>query len=320
MLGLSANEVLEELNNDFCALQVSEFLEKSGFLQDKQPCMTENLQRLIFLQGNQEEVYTVIERKFIEQVGEVYVFPEFYKKTKHGNMSCRFVAVDLSKWQDDIYNAVFFMKIIIKAFSGFSIFVIKSSDGIHLGARLFDKTEWKNCILSKSNDLPDILDETVWEKDTVNFVDFYNSLIEAIAPVADNHIGYDEKILRSRGVEAGYIDMLNEIENIYGESILDELERYRVTFEEVEEQGFVEILGECMEDLKDVCSTKINTIEMLFEAEELEKMAEKTEEQRNVDFESSINSSRESNYTKLEGLDDDLEAIIKKLKSLRGLR
>lgn len=85
MLGLSANEVLEELNNDFCALQVSEFLEKSGFLQDKQPCMTENLQRLIFLQGNQEEVYTVIERKFIEQVGEVYVFPEFYKKTKHRN-------------------------------------------------------------------------------------------------------------------------------------------------------------------------------------------------------------------------------------------
>ena len=320
MLGLSANEVLEELNNDFCALQVSEFLEKSGFLQDKQPCMTENLQRLIFLQGNQEEVYTVIERKFIEQVEEVYVFPEFYKKTKHGNMSCRFVAVDLSKWQDDIYNAVFFMKIIIKAFSGFSIFVIKSSDGIHLGARLFDKTEWKNCILSKSNDLPDILDETVWEKDTVNFVDFYNSLIEAIAPVADNHIGYDEKILRSRGVQAGYIDMLNEIENIYGESILDELERYRVTFGEVEEQGFVEILGECMEDLKDVCSTKINTIEMLFEAEELEKMAEKTEEQRNVDFESSINSSRESNYKELEGLDDDPEAIIKKLKSLRGLR
>ena len=172
MLGLSANEVLEELNNDFCALQVSEFLEKSGFLQDKQPCTTENLQRLIFLQGNQEEVYTVIERKFIEQVGEVYVFPEFYKKTKHGNMSCRFVAVDLSKWQDDIYNAVFFMKIIIKAFSGFSLFIIKSNDGIHLGARLFDKFEWKNCTLSKSDELPDILDETDWENDTDDFFVF----------------------------------------------------------------------------------------------------------------------------------------------------
>lgn len=320
MLGLSADEVIENLNNDFCAFQVAEFLEKSGFLQDKQPCMTEDLQRLIFLQGNQEEVYTVKERKFIEQVGAVYTFSEFYKKTKHGNMPCRFIAVDLSKWQDDIYYAVFFMKIIIKAFSGFSIFVIKSSDGIHLGARLFDKTEWKNCTLSKSDDLSDILDEAVWENDTDNFLDYYSSVIEAIVPIADDHIGYDEKILRSRGVQHGYIDMLYEVESIYGESVLDELERYRAIFEEVEEQGFTEILGECVEELKDVCSIKVNTIEMLFEAEELEEMAEKTEAQRNADFESSINSNSESDYTELEGLDDDPEAIIKKLKSLRGLR
>ena len=228
MLGLSANEVIEELNNDFCAFQVSEFLEKSGFLQDKQPCITEDLQRLIFLQGNQEEVYTVLERKFIEQVGKVYIFPEFYKKTKRGNMPCRFIAVDLSKWWNDIYNAVFFMKIIIKAFSGFSLFIIKSNDGIHLGARLFDKTEWKNCTLSRSDELPDILGEADWENDTDDFFAFYNSVIEAITPVTDNHIGYDEKILKSRGVQAGYVDMLNEIENIYGESILDELDRKSV--------------------------------------------------------------------------------------------
>lgn len=310
--------MIEELNNDFCAFQVSEFLEKIGFLQEKQPCTTEDLQRLVFLQGNQEEVYTVLERKFIERVGKVYIFQEFYKKTKRGNMPCRFVAVDLSKWRDDIYNAVFFMKIIIKAFSGFSLFIIKSNDGIHLGARLFDKTEWKNCTLSRSDELPDILDETDWKNDADYFFDFYNSVIEAITPVAYNHIGYDEKISRSRGVQAGYIDMLNEVGNIYGESILDELERYRGTFEEVEEQGFAEILEECVEDLKNVRSTKVNTIEMLFEAEELEKIAERAEAQRNADFEGFTNS--ESNYTVLAELNDDPEVIIKKLKNLKGLR
>lgn len=320
MLEPSADEMIEKLNNNFGALQVSDFLEKSGLLQDKQLCMTEELQRLIFLHGNQEEVYTVIERKFIEQVGDVYIFPEFNKKTKRGNMPCRFIAVDLSKWQDDIYNAVFFMKIIIKAFSGFSLFVIKSNDGIHLGARLFDKTEWKNCTLSKVDDLYGILAGLVWENDTGDFFDFYNSVIEAIAPVVDNHIGYEEKILKSRGVQAGYIDMLNEIENIYGESILHELERYRDTFEEVEEQGFAEIVEECMEDLKIIRSTKVNTIEMLFEAEELEKIAEKTEEQRHIGFESFIDSNGESDYKVFEELDDDPEMIIKKLKSLRGLR
>ena len=87
-------------------------------------------------------------------------------------MPCRFIAVDLSKWWNDIYNAVFFMKIIIKAFSGFSLFIIKSNDGIHLGARLFDKTEWKNCTLSRSDELPDILGEADWENDTDDFLFF----------------------------------------------------------------------------------------------------------------------------------------------------
>lgn len=47
-------------------------------------------------------------------------------------------------------------------------------------------------------------------------------------------------------------------------------------------------------------------------------MAEKAEAQRNVDFESSINS--ESNYIVLGELGDDPEVIIKKLKNLKGLR
>lgn len=38
---------------------------------------------------------------------------------------------------------------------------------------------------------------------------------------------------------------------------------------------------------------------MLFEAEELEEIAEKAEAQRDVDFENSINSNRESDYTVL---------------------
>ena len=320
LLGQSASEVIDELNNDFCALQVSEFLRESGLLQDKQPCTTEELQRFIFLHGNQEEVYTARERKFIDRVGDIYTFPEFYKKTKRGNMPCRFIAVDLSKWQDDIYTAVFFMKIIIKAFSGFILFIIKCNDGIHLGARLFDKTEWKNCTLSKSNDLPEILDEAAWGNDTDNFLDFYYSVIEAIVPVSDNYIGYEEKILRKRGVQSSYTDMLYEMERIYGESVLDELERYRDTFDEVEVPEFTDILEECVEDLKNVQSTKVNTIEMLFEAEELEKIAAKTEEQRNGDFENSIDSNNESDYTAFKELNGDPEAIIKKLKSLKGLR
>ncbi len=320
MLGQSVSEMIDELNNDFCAFQVTNFLAKTGLLQDKQFCMTEKLQNFIFLYGNQEEVYTARECKFIEQVGDIYVVPEFYKKTKHGNMPCRFIAVDLSKWQDGIYNAVFFMKVIIKAFSGFSLFVIKSNEGIHLGARMFEKTEWKNCTLSKTDDLSRILDETVWENDTDNFLDFYYSVIEAIVPVPDNYIGYEEKILKIRGVQTSYTDMLYEMEHIYGESILSELERYKESFKETETLEFADILEEYVEDLRSIQSTKVNTLEMLFEAEELEKAAKKTEEQRDRDFESSVDGNGESDYAMVKELHGDPEAIIKKLKNLKGLR
>ena len=110
----------------------------------------EKCEKFIFLHGDSDEVYTATERKFIEELGYIFVFPDFFKKTNKGNMPCRFVAMDLSQSYDDVYAAVFFMKIVIKAIGGFTIFVMKFSDGVHLGMRLFDSTQdWKNCTLSE---------------------------------------------------------------------------------------------------------------------------------------------------------------------------
>lgn len=321
LIELSTGEIIEELNTNFCAPQISDFLEKIGLLPNKQICTTEELQRFVFLHGNQDEIYTIQERRFIELIGDIYIYPEYYKKTKQGNMPCRVVAVDLSRWKDDIYYAVFFMKIIIKASVGFSIFVMKLNDGIHLGARLFDNTAYKNCILSKSGNLDSILDDLLWVSlyDTENFLDYYNSIIEVITPTSDYNINYEEQFQEKMLISSSYIEVLYEIEHIYGESIQNELNRYRKTCEDIQQQDFSKILADCIEELSDVRSTKVNTIEILFEAEELEKIANKTEEQRNIDFESSTHNNSEKDYTILEEIKDDPEAIIKKLKGLKGL-
>ena len=281
MFGQAIAELIDELNNDFSVRHVSAFLEEVGLVAKNRRCTVISFEKYVFLQGDSDEVYNAKERKFIENVGNIFVYSDFYMKTKRGDMPCRFVSVDLSQYTDGIYAAVFFMKIVIKATGGFTAFVIKLSDGVHLGVRLFDnKEEWKNCALSEPDKLPDILDELMWGSESENFLKYYNTFAEAVKPVA-RYMDYDEMILKKRGVQLGYIDSLFEIEHKYRQSVQTELLRYMDFFQDKMEIDFASILEEVIHELKDISSSKVNTIEMLFEADELERVTAEAEENRN---------------------------------------
>lgn len=320
MSGQEIAELVDELNNDFSVRHISAFLEETGLMARDKGCTVESCEKFVFLHGDSNEVYNVKERKFIESVGNVFVYSDFYRKTKRGGMPCRFVAVDLSQSPDDIYAAVFFMKIVVKAIGGFTIFVINLSDGVHFGVRLFDsKEEWKNCALSEPDKLPDILDEVAWESENEWFLKYYNTFAEAVKPAA-RYVDYDEMILRKRGIQFGYIDSLREIERRYGESVQTELQRYIDFFQNEPGKGFAEILEEIVEELRDIQSSKVNTIEMLFEADELERVTMEAEESRNQGLESLYENRQSENDSGLiEEMKNNPEAMIKKLKRIRGL-
>lgn len=320
MSGQEIAELIDELNNDFSVRHISAFLEETGLMAGNKGCTVESCEKFIFLHGNSDEVYSAKERKFIEDTGNVFVYSDFYKKTKRGNMPCRFVAADLSQNPDGIYAAVFFMKIVIKAIGGFTAFVIKLIDGVHFGIRLFDnKEEWKNCALSEPDKLPDILDEIIWESESEGFLKYYNTFAETLRPMA-RCMDYDEMILRKRGIQFSYIDSLCEIERRYGESVQAELQRYMNFFQDKPEKDFAEILEETIDELRDIQSAKVNTIEMLFEADELERATTEAEENRNKGLENLYESSKPvDNSDLIEEMKNNPEALIKKLKSIRGL-
>ena len=270
MSGQAIDELVDELNNDFSVRHISCFLEETGLMASGKRCTVESCEKFVFLHGDSDEVYMAKERKFIEGVGEIIVYSDFNMKTKRGNMPCRFVAVDLSLSPDGTYAAVFFMKIVIKAVGGFTAFVIKLSDGVHLGVRLFDnKEEWKNCTLSESDKLPDILEEVMWASESEWFLKYYNTFVEAVKPMV-GYSDFDEMILKKRGIQFNYIDSLYELERKYGESVQTELLRYMEFFQDKQGKDFAEILEETIDELKDIRSSKVNTMEMLFEAGELE--------------------------------------------------
>lgn len=320
MLGQDIAELMDEMNNDFSARHITCFLEESGLLEKGKKCRVEKCEKFIFLHGDSDEVYTATERKFIEELGYIFVFPDFFKKTNKGNMPCRFVAMDLSQSYDDVYAAVFFMKIVIKAIGGFTIFVMKFSDGVHLGMRLFDSTQdWKNCTLSEPGKLMDILDEVMLIEESDWFLKYYNTLVEAIKPTTE-YIDYDERILKKRGIQFSYIDLLYELEHRYRESVQTELIRYRDFFEDEFSLKYAEILDETMEELKNIQSSKVNTIEMLFQADELERTTTEAETNRNKGVDILYDSRKtENNFSLIEEMKNSPEAVIKRLKSIRGL-
>ena len=231
MEGQTLYELVEDVIYDFSAPKVAEFLVEVGLSTQMLGYEEESFESAVFLHGNGEEIYGKSERKFIESVGNIIVFSEFYKKTQKGSMPCRFWAVDLSDSTDEIYASVFLMKIINKAYAGFNIFLIKTTANLFVGLKLFNKDECNNCTLSEPKILPLLLEE-LWCTGDEDFLDFYNLLVNTFQPYEHDNPDYDELITRKRGVRKDYIDLLVYIEETYGESVEKEKDRYCSFFEE----------------------------------------------------------------------------------------
>ena len=79
-------------------------------------------------------------------------------------------------------------------------------------------------------------------------------------------------------------------------------------------------MEEIVEELRDIQSSKVNTIEMLFEADELERVTTEAEESRNKGLEGLYENRQSENDSGLiEEMKSNPEALIKKLKRIRGL-
>lgn len=318
MDGQIYDELIEEVLCDFSALKVSRFLQEVGLSNTIRTYMEESFGNLIFLHGDENEVYSESERRFIESVGSIIVFSDFYKKTQNGNIPCRILAVDISDYSDAIYASVLLMKIVNKALSGFNIFLIKATTGLHIGLKLYDKSGSKNCTISEQVTTVPLLFEEVRSDESEDFLEFYNMLVDVFQPREQGVIDYDQLVTKKRGVQEEYLDMLIEIETLYRESTRREKDRYMAFFEETAEVSFATKLNDCVEDLRNIKSSKINTIEMLFEAEVAEQLATETEEKQGK-FLDEPESNVQKDVIMIEQFRNDPEAMINMLKKKKGL-
>lgn len=303
---------------------VIDALMEAGLIQDKTPRLVCSMEKLIFVYGDPNEVYSPVEIRFTERIEKVLVFSDFFKSMNKGNMVCRVIAAKLScSGYDAIKTCVSLEKITNKALDGFNIFFFVTEDSVLYGCRVFDKTGKHDCTIS----MP-ITSESVFEQmqeelsfyiGKEEFLDFYNQFIYTITCNSSSDDDYERMIMKHRGIQMSYLEEIDKLGREIGIDVSREKERYWKQFEETQDWSFTEIFEDVEESLSFIKSNRVNTYEMLFEADEMMRQAEEVEAEnkRIAALENSITESAQD--VEAESLLDDPEEMIKLLKKRRGI-
>lgn len=303
---------------------VVDALLEADLIQDKTPRLVCSMEKLIFVYGDPNEVYSPVEIRFTERVDKVLVFPDFFKSMDKGSMACRVIAAKLSCRGDDaIKTCVSFEKITNKALDGFNIFFFVTEDSVLYGCRVFDKTGKHDCTIS----MP-ITSESVFEQmqeelsfyiSKEGFLEFYNQFRYTITYNSSSNDDYERMIMKHRGIQMSYLEEIDKVGREIGIDVSREKERYWQQFEETQELSFAEIFEDVEESLSFIKSNRVNTYEMLFEADEMMRQTEEVEaeNERIATLGNLITESAQD--VEAESLLDDPEKMIKLLKKRRGI-
>ena len=300
----------------------------AGLTFEHRPKYSGNMEKLVFMYGQSSEVYSPAEIRFIEGVENVLVYPEFTKMLKRENMVCRAIATRFnSSGHEALRSCVSFEKIINKALDGFNIFFFVTEDSVYLGCRIFDKSGKRDCALSKpiadEYEFEQIVDDFAFLTRFDSFREYYSHFLMLILDGQNENEDYEHMIMRRRGMQMSYFDKISSIEQEIGVDMSKEKERYWHMFYDEPEESFASLLAEVEEGLSFIKSNRVNTYELLFEADEMMRLAEETESENAKLVAQAANEFSEhaepESDEEAKALLDDPEEMIKLLKKRRGI-
>lgn len=314
------------ITEDFSESVLTEVLWAAGLVSEKRPQYVGTMEKLVFMYGEDSEVYSPMEIRFIERIEEVFVYPDYIKTLNKGSMVCRTIAAKIDcRGHDALRTCVSFEKIINKALDGFNIFFFITEDSVFFGCRLFDKTGKRDCALS--NPIKDeikfeqIVEELSYLTEAEAFMDYYSHFQQIITFDQRESEDYEDMIMRRIGIQLSYLEEIEELGRDIGLDMSREKERYRELFDDEPEVPFSSLLEEVDESLSFIKSNRVNTYELLFEANEMISQAEKVEAEnyRHVRAEKQEHREDYALDEEAKRLLENPEVIIKLLKKRRGL-
>lgn len=302
---------------------VADLLLPTGFLIDRTTQYSGSLEKYVFLKGNTSEVYSKSEIDFIDGVVDFCIFRDFYKTTRKGMIPCRVVSVKIDNI-DIVSAGIVFTKIMNKAIDGLNIGFVVSEEGILFTERLFEQGNNIGCYVSDLIKTEEQYDEIVAD---LIFGDLYDSFVDyylhikSVIHYTDEPIPYGETLRGAHRIPYTYIEELQDLEEHMDISFAREIERCFFDNEDPEELPYCEKVKECEEYLFKIESSRVNTMEILFEAEEMERLASEAEQKNDEMLQQSNGDEKTENDIDEEtkALLDDPEGMIKMLKKKRGI-
>lgn len=320
-------EPVELVSEMFSEKTITPVLEAVGLVAEKSPKYAGNMERLVFVHGDDNEVYSSAEIRFIEKISNVLMYSDYNKTMRQETMVCRVVAAKIDGTEHDaVTSCVAFEKITNKALDGFNIFFFVTDDSVFFGCRVFDKNGKYDCALSnpikEQYQFEQILDEIAYVADTAKFMDYYGQIRSIVSSDQDDSPSYEDLLIKRRGIRQSYLDDLDAIGDVLGVNFSKEKERYCSMFSDEPEVSFVDLLDSVCESLAFIKSNRVNTYEMLFEADEMMRQAEQAEaENERMAVAAAQENGGEDDVLDEESrsLLDNPEEMIKLLKKRRGL-
>lgn len=303
---------------------VANLLLPTGFLIDRTTQYSGSLEKFVFLKGNTSEVYSKSEIDFIDDIVDFCIFRDFYKKTRKGMIPCRIVSAKIDNNMDIVSSGIAFTKIMNKAIDGLNIGFVISEEGILFTGRLFEQGDNIGCYVSNLIQTEEQYDEIV--ADLIfgdlydSFIDYY-SYIKSVIHYTEETVPYGDTLRSAHRIPYAYIEELHDLEARLGVSFARKIERCFFENEEPEELPYCEKVKECEEYLFKIESSRVNTMEILFEAEEMERLASEAEQKNDEMLQQ--NNGDENTESDIDeetkALLDDPEGMIKMLKKKRGI-
>lgn len=315
------------ITEGFSERLLSNSLAQAGLIPDSKPRYVGNMEKIVFMYGDSNEVYSPAEIRFTEHIDKVYIYQDFSKNLSKGSMPCRTIATVFDCDGSDALKAcICFEKIIDKALDGFNIFFFVTEDSIFFGCRRFDSEGLKDCVLSNpiksESAFSQMLDELGCMTYTDDFMEFYTHIKYAFRSASNYDQDYEELVFRRRGMQMSYLEDISSLEKELGISCRGEKRRYWQMFNSEPQYTFEQLLEDAEDSLAFIKSNRVNTYELLFEADEMMRQAEAVEtenaklaeEAPPVQHEEDAEADEEA-----KALLDDPEEMIKLLKKWRGI-
>lgn len=307
--------------------EITDALMAAGLVSEKRPKIVCSMEKLVYVHGDSNEAYSSAEIRFTESIEKVWVYSDFFMNLNKGSMVCRVIAAKINCTGHDALRAcVSFEKVVDKALEGFNIFFFVTDESVLFGCKVFDKIGKSDCTLSRpiqtQMDFEQIQDELSFLGGSDYFMDFYNYFCRIITCGNSQDDDYEMLIIKRRGMQFTYLEEIDKLGRDIGVDMIREKERYRQMFESDPEVSFAALLEEVEDSLSFIKSNRVNTYEILFEADELLRQAEEAEAENEklavqVALKNPITESEQD--TEAEALLGDPEGMIKLLKKRRGI-